>query len=86
MLVGRFGGDGQLEGGCAWLDAKGKRYELQLPEGFTVTFSPLRMVGRDGEVLARDGDRLHLLGRAVDGVATICQVGPLFKASEVHAL
>ena len=86
VLIGTFGGDGQLEGGCAWLDAEGKRYELQLPEGYTVTFSPLEMIGREGEVVATEGDRLHLLGRKVEGIATICQVGPVFKVGEVHPL
>ena len=86
MLIGKLGGDGQLEGGCVWFDAGGKRYELQFPEGYTVTFSPLQVTGPDGTVVAGDGDRLHLLGTMVKDVMTICQVGPLFKVHEVHPL
>src|SRR3712207_5524437 len=34
-LVGTFGGDAQLEGGCAWVDGEdGKRYEVIYPNGW----------------------------------------------------
>lgn len=83
-LVGTFGGDAQLEGGCAWVESEGTRYEVLFPEGYEVSFEPLTLVGPDGEVVATEGDELALDGQAVTDMATICQIGPVFRAESVE--
>lgn len=82
-LSGTLGGDAQLEGGCAWLDAGGTRWQVAYPDGYTVTFDPLRLTGPGGEVAA-EGDTVTVTGAPAEGVATICQVGPVWQATAVR--
>jgi hypothetical protein len=82
-LTGTFGGDAQLEGGCAWLDAAGTRYEVQYPEGYTVEFDPLRLIGPDGEQVAADGEQLTVTGAVAEDMMSFCQVGTIFVATSV---
>jgi hypothetical protein len=90
-LAGRLGGDAQLEGGCAWLDEVGggrrtgqpSRYEPLWPEGYHVTFDPVRLWGPDGEVVAEEGDVVRVQGRVRTDVATICQVGTPYEVQRV---
>ena len=84
-LEGELGGDARLEGGCAWIDAQGKRYQVEYPQGYAVHLEPVRLVGPDGEVVAEAGDTLRVTGAVVDGVMTTCQVGPVFRATSVEA-
>lgn len=83
-LIGTFGGDAQLEGGCAWVDGQdGKRYEVIYPEGWSVHFEPLHLIDPDAEVRAEEGDRIGLDGSVGDDLVSICQVGTIFEAREV---
>lgn len=81
-ITGVFGGDAQLEGGCAWIDQGGKRWNVQYPQGYTVEFSPLRLTGPDG-FLVEDGDTVTVTGRELRDVMTTCQIGPVFQATSV---
>jgi|GEM_PF-4250492 len=84
-IRGALGGDAQLEGGCAWVETDdGTRHEVLYPEGYTVEFDPLRLLGPDGEVIAQEGDRIEVPGEVADDVTSICQVGPLWRAYGVE--
>lgn len=82
-LTGRLGGDAQLEGGCAWVDDGRTRWEVQYPEGYEITFDPVTLVGPDGQT-AQEGDEITLTGEEVTDVMTICQVGPVWRATSVE--
>ncbi|MFN2484682.1 MAG: hypothetical protein ABR509_07080 [Candidatus Limnocylindria bacterium] len=85
-IIGTLGGDPQLEGGCAWIDAEdGERYEVVYPNGWHVDQDPLRLIDPDGEVAAQAGDRIGLVGAVDAAMASICQIGPIFVATEVLA-
>lgn len=84
-LTGTLGGDENLEGGCAWLDTAGGRYEVLYPEGYEIRFDPLRLEGPAGTVAAA-GERLRVEGAPATDLASICQVGDLFRATAVSAL
>ena len=84
---GELGGDAELEGGCAWVTTEdGTRYEVLFPEGYTVEFDPLRLLGPDGAVIAEEGDRIEVLGEVADDVASTCQVGVIWRAESVEAM
>ena len=84
-LAGTFGGDAQLEGGCAWLDAEdGTRYEVLFPDGWRVEFEPsLQLLDPQGNVRAQNVDRIGVNGSVDEDLVSICQVGPIFRADEV---
>jgi len=83
QLSGVLGGDGELEGGCAWLDASRGRYEVLWPPGYTVAYEPVRLIGPDGTVVARDGEQVTVRGREAPEAVTLCQVGPVWDADAV---
>ena len=82
-ITGTLGGDAQLEGGCAWIDDGGTRWQVQYPEGYEVTFDPLTLTGPDGQT-AGEGDTLTVVGTEQRDAMTLCQVGPLWVASSVQ--
>lgn len=90
-LIGRFDGDAQLEGGCAWLEPTGgrdadlgDRIEPLFPQGYEIEFAPdLRLVGPGGDVVAERGDELVVEGGPEEGMASICQVGPHYRVDVV---
>jgi ABC-type glycerol-3-phosphate transport system substrate-binding protein len=82
-ITGAFGGDAQLEGGCAWLETAQGRYEVIYPEGYEVQYEPLQLVGPNGEVVASAGDRLTVTGVEAPDMASFCQVGTIFEATSV---
>jgi hypothetical protein len=83
-VTGTLGGDAELEGGCAWLDTPDGRFEVMYPDGYEVSFEPLRLEGPDG-VVAEEGDRVTVRGQESSDAASICQVGTLFAATEVDS-
>lgn len=83
-LTGTLGGDPQLEGGCAWVDDGAQRWEVQYPQGYTITFDPLVLTGPDGPV-AEEGDTITLGGAEQGDAVTICQVGRVWAATSVTA-
>jgi hypothetical protein len=83
-ITGTFGGSAELEGGCAWIQDGRTKWEVEWPAGYSVSFDPLTLTGPDGNV-AGEGDTLTVNGKPVTDAVTICQVGPLFRATEVTA-
>ena len=83
-LTGTLGAD-TVEGGCAYLQAPdGTRYEVLYPDGWRVEPSPLRLLDPEGTIVARGGDEITVVGQPADDVASICQIGPIFRAAEVE--
>ena len=84
-LTGILGSDA-VEGGCAYLRAADDtRYEVLYPDGWMVVTSPLRLVDPDGNVRARADDLVTVRGAVATDMASICQIGPIFQATEVVA-
>lgn len=83
VLEGTLGGDAQLEGGCAWLDAADGRYEVAYPEGYEIAFEPLRLLGPDGDTVAAEGDTVRVDGQVGEDMMSLCQVGTIFQATDV---
>lgn len=84
-LTGRLGAD-SIEGGCPYLEADdGTRYEVLYPSGWEVDRGSGTLRDPDGVVVARPGDTITVRGARAEGMASICQVGPIFRATEVVA-
>lgn len=82
-ITGTFGSDA-IEGGCAYLQTEdGTRYQVLYPAGWTLERGPFRLIGPDGEVAARGGERITVRGSVADDMASTCQIGPIFRATEV---
>ena len=82
-LTGILGED-SIEGGCGFIEsADGTRYEVIYPDGWDLELSPVRLISPDGEVVARDGDEITVRGREASDMASICQIGPIFTATDV---
>jgi hypothetical protein len=82
-LAGRLGSD-SVEGGCAYLEAAdGTRYQVVYPDGWTLEPAPVQLIGPDGAVHARVGDIVTVRGAVADDMASICQIGPIFQATDV---
>ena len=84
QFEGVIGGDPTLEGGCVWLDTGDERYELQLPEGFTVDREAIAISGPDGTAFA-EGDEVTVVGDVVEDMMTVCQVGPVLDVADISA-
>jgi hypothetical protein len=83
QLSGVLGADA-VEGGCGYLRASdGTRYEVIYPDGWRLRLSPLQLVAPDGTVVARAGDLVTVRGAEATDILSICQIGPIFRASEV---
>jgi hypothetical protein len=85
VLSGVLGAD-TVEGGCGYLEADdGTRYEVIYPDGWRLEPSPLQLTSPDGTVVARGGDEVTVRGGLGTDIASICQIGPIFRAEEVVA-
>ncbi|MEO5986087.1 MAG: hypothetical protein ABIW50_08060 [Candidatus Limnocylindria bacterium] len=83
-LEGRLGAD-SIEGGCGYLQADdGTRYEVIYPEGWDLRLNPLELRSPSGEVVARGGDAVTVIGGVAGDMASICQIGPIFRAGSVE--
>lgn len=83
-LVGTLSGDPTLEGGCAWIRSDdGEDYEVVYPDGWEVRTDPIELRDPNGEVVAVEGDRIGLMGAEEGTLVSICQIGPIFRATEV---
>ena len=72
-----------IEGGCAFVEAAdGTRYEVVYPDGWILDRSSGELRAEDGRV-AGAGDALTIRGSVATDRSSICQVGPIFVASEV---
>lgn len=83
LLSGTLGFDG-IEGGCSYVEAvDGTRYQVLYPQGFAVDPSSGDLLGPDGAVVVPLGAELQLRGAVDPEMVSICQIGPIFRASEV---
>ncbi len=84
-LTGRLGAD-SIEGGCGYLEAPdGTRYEVIYPDGWDLRLAPLELIAPDGSVVARGGDEVTVIGAPAGDMASICQIGPIFRATAVDS-
>ena len=82
-LTGVLGAD-SIEGGCGYLETQdGTRYEVIYPDGWQLQLTPLQLTSPAGEVVARGGDEVTVRGAEATNMASICQIGPIFRATEV---
>lgn len=73
-----------IEGGCPHLATDdGTRYEVIYPEGWRVSRSTAELTDPQGDVAARAGARLTVRGAVASDMASTCQIGPIFRATEV---
>ncbi|CAN5675869.1 MAG: hypothetical protein H0T98_00925 [Euzebyaceae bacterium] len=83
-LTGTLGRDETLEGGCAWLEADGRRWQVIYPHGYRLDVASGALFGPDGKI-AGNGDTVTVQGAEAPDMATTCQVGPVFRATSVEA-
>ena len=82
-LTGVLGAD-SIEGGCGYLQTDdGTRYQVIYPTGWNLALSPLQLTSPGGEVVAQGGDEVTVRGSVSTDMASICQIGPIFQATEV---
>lgn len=94
IVAGRLGGDARLEGGCVWLDPledgpggqAPSRLEPLWPDGYYVTFDPVRLWSPDDHLVAEEGDGMAVEGRLRPDLMTICQVGTPFEVERILTL
>ena len=85
-MTGVLGAD-SVEGGCTYLEAPdGVRYQVIYPDGWQVQASPLQLENPAGEVVATGGETITVRGRVADDMASICQIGQIFLATEVVSI
>jgi hypothetical protein len=81
-VTGRLGFD-SIEGGCPYLETDGgTRYQVLWPDGWRLDGGG-SLVSPAGERVAGPGDEVTIRGRVADDMASICQIGPIFRAREV---
>ena len=74
----------EIETGCPYLEsADGTRYEVMYPEGWELRRGPLQLIAPDGSTVARAGDEVTVHGSVAGDMASICQIGPIFRATDV---
>ncbi len=85
-LVGRLEGD--PERGCLWIVGDGRPVSIAWGRSFEIRRDPLRLVGPEGQVIARPGDVLSLGGGSAGAGQPIdCKVSDnIFVASSVEVL
>jgi hypothetical protein len=81
-ITGLLGID-SIEGGCPYLETDdGTRYQVLWPTGWELGARG-DLVNPSGEAVAGLGEEVTVRGRVADDMASICQIGPIFRASEV---
>jgi hypothetical protein len=89
LATGSLGGARHGSGVCFWIEQGTTREALVWPYGFAALDDPLRLVGPDGQDLARPGDHVELGGGALPGETPPrrqddpCGLGKVFIVSEV---
>lgn len=85
-ITGVLGAD-SVEGGCAYLQAEDRtRYEVIYPDGWKIQATPLQLTNPEGEVVATGGETITVRGSEAGDMASICQIGPIFRAGEVVSI
>ena len=83
VVSGTLGFD-DLEGGCAFIETEdGTRYEVIYPVGWTLDRASGELRSDDGAV-AMPGDAVTVRGAVATDRSSICQIGPIFVATEVE--
>ena len=83
VYTGTLGSDA-IEGGCVYLQtADGTRLEVIYPDGWTVRRAPAALVDPRGTVVAGPGDQVTIRGDEANDMMSICQLGPIIRATEV---
>lgn len=81
-IVGRLGSE-DIEGGCYFVETDdGTRYEVIWPEGWRIDARG-NLLDPTDEVAARPGDEVTVRGQIAGDMASICQIGAIFRASGV---
>ena len=79
--------DAAIEGGRVYLEARdGIRYEVLWPAGWRVDRDPLALIGPDGETAASGGEMITVRGELAEGVVSLGQLGPIFRAADVVSI
>jgi hypothetical protein len=82
VLTGSLGFD-SAEGGCPYLEtADGTRYQVIYPAGWKIHPTTGHLLGPDGTD-ARLGSTVSIRGSMATDMASTCQIGPMFRATEV---
>ncbi len=81
-ITGHLGFE-DIEGGCPYLGTDdGTRYQVIWPDGWRLDGRGA-LVDPSGETVARGSDEVTVRGQVADDMASICQIGPIFRAREV---
>jgi hypothetical protein len=84
-VTGLLGFD-DIEGGCSFLETgEGIRYEVIYPDAWRLDRMRGELRGPDGE-LARAGEAVTVRGAVATDRSSICQIGPIFVATDVEVL
>lgn len=82
VLTGTLG-FGAVEGGCGFLEtADGKRFEVIYPNGWRLNRATGELAATNGSSV-RPGAVVTVRGSIANDMASICQTGPIFRATEV---
>ena len=82
QVTGVLGYDA-IEGGCLYVETgTGTRFELLLPTAWRMDPATER-IGGPGGVRVSAGDRVTVTGAVTDAIATVCQVGPVFRVTGI---
>ncbi|MDO8483656.1 MAG: hypothetical protein Q7S35_01785, partial [Candidatus Limnocylindrales bacterium] len=82
LLTGTLGFD-TVEAGCGYLETTdGTRYEVIYPDPWRLDRASGRLVGPGGQSVG-PGATVTVRGVISEEIASICQVGPIFRAVEV---
>jgi hypothetical protein len=77
-------GSDTIESGCVYLQtADGRRFEVIYPDAWTVRRSPLGLIDPNGDVVAGAGDEVTIRGAEAPDMVSVCQLGPIVRATEV---
>jgi hypothetical protein len=69
-----------------WPSPFRNQYELRLPDGYTRSGPPYEVFGPDGNLVAREGDRIEVVGPPLpQPYTTLCMIGPVLEAIEIRA-
>jgi hypothetical protein len=75
-----------VEGGCAYLRTRDSaRYQVIYPEGWRLDRTTGQLLGPDGQA-AEPGAVVTIRGSIETDMASTCQVGPMFRATEVLSI
>lgn len=77
---------GDADQGCLWLEHRsGERLAVLWPPGYSAMFGPVRLIGPDGEVVAREGETISGGGGHYEEKIPRCQFG-LDTVVRIHGI